>query len=83
MSTPPKAVQSLSRFQWQFFFLTKTEKTILTLAWNHKRPQIAKAILKNRTRGIILPDLKLHYKAMVIRTPWHLHKKAHRSMVQN
>ena len=65
------------------FFLTKTEKTILTLAWNHKRPQIAKAILKNRTRGIILPDLKLYYKAMVIRTPWHLHKKAHRSMVQN
>lgn len=78
-----QTMQSLSRVQWQFFF-TKTEKTILTVARNHKRPQIAKAILKkNKTRVIILPDLNLYYKAMVIRTLWHLHKKAHRSMAQN
>ena len=78
-----QTMQSLSRFQWPFFFFTKTEKTILTFSRNHKRPQIAKAILKNKTRVIILPDLNLHYKAMVIRTLWHLHKKAHRSMAQN
>ena len=68
-------MQPLSRFQWHFFFLTKTEKTILTLARNNKRPQMAKAVLKNRARGIMLPDLQSHDKATAIRTLWHVHKR--------
>jgi hypothetical protein len=54
-------------------FFNELERAICIFIWNNKKPRIAKILFNDkRTSGrITMPDLKLYYRAIVIKTKWY------------
>jgi hypothetical protein len=71
----PKAIDRFNAIPIKILtqLVTELERKICKFILNNKKPRIAKTILNNKgtSGGITMPDLKVYYRAFMIKTEWY------------
>ena len=77
----PKVIYRLNKIPVKIpmTYFTKLEKYLKNLHGTTKNHTIATTILRKKKKGggIMVPNIKLYYKAIVIKTAWYWHKNRH------
>ena len=55
-------------------YIRELKQILQKFMWNHKRPTVTVILRKNKIGRIMLPNIKLYYKGVLIKTAWYWHK---------
>ena len=76
MSILPKAMYRVNviPIKIPMTYIRELKQILQKFMWNHKRPTVTVILRKNKIGRIMLPNIKLYYKGVLIKTAWYWHK---------